>query len=336
MADKTAIITGISGQDGAYLAKHLIKLNIKCFGVVRKNIDNNCPVGLSYLGIESKVTLINCDIESSTEVNELLFDIKPDLFFNLAAQSSVGKSFQNPYETINFNNKSLINILEAIRILSPETRFYQASSSEIYGNVKGSELPITEQCPTNSISPYGVSKEFGYKCVKLYRETFGLYCVSGILFNHESCLRKDGFVINKAINHAISQTNQSKSKLIIGDINVIRDWGYAPKYVEAIYLMLNQETPTDLIISSGFPISLKEFLTNIYSFLGLNVNDFIEIDETLFRANELKAIYGSPKLAKDKINWEYNLSNQQLAKNLVEDFVDFNNWKKTNNKIHDS
>ncbi len=334
--DKTAIVTGVSGQDGAYLLKHLIKLNIRCFGIVRKNPDNHYPIGLSYLGTESKVTLINCNLENSKEVNKLLSNIKPDLFFNLAAQSSVGKSFQNPYETIDFNNKSLLNILEAIRIFSPRTKLYQASSSEIYGNVRESNLPVTEQSPTNPISPYGISKEFGYKCVKLYRETFGLYCVSGILFNHESCLRKDGFVINKAINHALSQSEGLKSKLILGDINVIRDWGYAPKYVEAIYLMLNQKNPTDLIISTGFPISLKEFLTNIYSSLRLNLDDFIKIDEKLFRTNELNAIWGSPELAKKKIKWEYNLSNKQLAKNLVEDFIDFNNWKKTNNKSHDS
>jgi GDPmannose 4,6-dehydratase len=327
---KTAIITGVSGQDGAYLIKHLNKFNIKCIGIVRKDPFKYYPIGLSYLGLKSKVKLINCNLLSSIEVNELLSNIKPDLFFNLAAQSSVGKSFNSPFETLNFNNNSLLNILEAIRVFSPKTRFYQASSSEIYGNISGSDLPVTEQTLTNPISPYGVSKDFGYKCVKLYREAYGLYCVSGILFNHESCLRKDGFVINKAINHAISQSRGLKSKLILGDINVVRDWGYAPKYVEAIFLMLNQETPTDLIISSGFSISLKGFLTNIYSSLKLDIDDFIEIDESLFRINELNAIYGSPELAKNNLKWEYNLSNEQLANNLVEDFIDFNNWLERN------
>ncbi len=327
---KSAIVTGASGQDGAYLLKHLIKFNIKCVGIVRKDPSQNYPVGLSYLGLKSKVKIIKCNLDDSQEVKELLSDLKPDLFFNLAAESSVGKSFNSPFETINFNQNSLLNILEAIRIYSPKTRFYQASSSEIYGNVISSDLPVTEKNAINPISPYGVSKDFCYKCVKLYREVYGLYCVNGILFNHESCLRKDGFVIHKAINHAISQVKGLKSKLILGDINVIRDWGYAPKYVEAIYLMLNQETPTDLIISSGVAISLKEFLTNIYSSLKLDVNDFIEIDETLFRSKELNAIYGSAELARKKLKWEYNFSNEQLANILVEDFLDFTNWKKTN------
>ena len=324
--NKTAIITGASGQDGAYLLKHLTKLNIECIGIVREDPKKCYPVGLSYLGLQSKVKLINCNLESTKEVNELLSVIKPDLFFNLAAQSSVGKSFSNPFETINFNNNSLLNILEAIRVFAPKTRFYQASSSEIYGNINSSNLPVTEQNRTNPISPYGISKDFGYKCVKLYRETYDLYCVSGILFNHESCLRKDGFVINKVINHAISQSNGSKNKLVLGDINVVRDWGYAPKYVEAIFLMLMQENPTDLIISSGSSISLKGFITNIYSSLNLDINDFIEIDESLFRMNELNTIFGSPDLAKKNLKWEYNLSNEQLANTLVKDFIDYNNW----------
>lgn len=327
---KTAIITGVSGQDGAYLLKHLIKYNIKCIGIVRKNPFKQFPIGLSYLGLKSKVKLINCNLENSQEVNKLLSEIKPDLFFNLAAQSSVGKSFNSPFETINFNNNSLLNILEAIRIFSPETRFYQASSSEIYGNVNSYELPVTELTPTNPISPYGVSKEFGFKCVKLYREAYGLYCVSGILFNHESCLRRDGFVINKVINHAIAQSRGLKSKLILGDINVVRDWGYAPKYVEAIFLMLKQEIPADLIISSGLSTSLKDFLTNIYLSLKLDIRDFVEIDESLFRLNELNAIFGSPELAKENLKWEYNFSNEQLAKKLVEDFLHFNDWLKSN------
>jgi len=323
---KTAIITGASGQDGAYLINHLTELNIECIGIVREDPKKCYPVGLSYLGLQSKVKLINCNLESTEEVNKLLSSIKPDFFFNLAAQSSVGKSFSNPFETINFNNNSLLNILEAIRVFAPKTRFYQASSSEIYGNINSSDLPVTEQNRTNPISPYGISKDFGYKCVKLYRDTYDLYCVSGILFNHESCLRKEGFVINKAINHAISQSNGSKKKLALGDINVVRDWGYAPKYVEAIFLMLMQENPTDLIISSGSPISLKGFLTNIYSSLNLDINDFIEIDESLFRINELNTIFGSPDLAKKNLKWEYNLSNEQLANTLVKDFIDYNNW----------
>lgn len=324
---KTAIITGVSGQDGAYLVKYLIKNNIKCIGIIRKHKKNHHPIGLSYLGLQHEIELINCNLESFKDVNRLLSSIKPDFFFNLAAQSSVGKSFSNPFETINFNNNSVLNILEAIRVFTPKTRFYQASSSEIYGNVDGLELPVTENTPTNPISPYGISKDFGHKFVKLYRETYGLYCVSGVLFNHESCLRKDGFVINKAINHAISQSKGSKKrKLVLGNINVVRDWGYAPKYIEAIFQMLMQEIPTDLIISSGSPISLKVFLTNIYSSLKLDVNDFIEIDDSLFRANELNIIYGCPDLAKKKLKWEYNLSNEQLANILVKDFMDYNNW----------
>ena len=323
---KTAIITGISGQDGAYLLKYLIKFNVRCIGIVRKDPSIYYPIGLSYLGLQSNVDLINCNLENSIQVNELLTKFKPDFFFNLAAQSSVGKSFNIPLETIHFNNNSVLNVLEAIRRFSPNTKFYQASSSEIFGNIASSKLPVTEQTEINPISPYGISKDFGYKCVKLYRESYGLYCVSGILFNHESCLRKEGFVINKAINHAISQTKKFKSRLTLGDINVVRDWGYAPKYVEAIYLMLLQENPIDLVISSGYPISLKSFLTNIYLALNLNIDDFIEIDESLYRKNELNVIYGNPELAKNILKWEYNLSNQELSNKLVNDFVDYNHW----------
>ena len=323
---KTAIITGISGQDGSYLAKYLIKKNIFCVGVIRDTKKTQDIPGLEFLDIISKIEFVKCNLEEIKQTNELIKKYRPDYFFNLAAQSSVGLSFKIPIETIKFNSISVINILESIRLFNSKTRYYQASSSEIYGNVKSKKLPIDIFTNTMAISPYGISKEIGYKYVKLYRETYGIYCVNGILFNHESCLRKDGFIIKKAINHALKIKQGYNKKLSVGNVSVVRDWGYAPKYVEAMYKMLLNDKPKDLIICSGKPIALIDFLRNIYSSLKLNIDDFIEVDESLFRKNELNKIYGCNKLAKKTIGWEYELSNLELSNQLIEDYMRYNNW----------
>ena len=325
---KTAIITGISGQDGSYLAKLLIKKNIFCVGVVRNTKKIQKLPGLEFLNIISKIKLVKCNLENLKQTNELIKKFKPDYFFNLAAQSSVGFSFKMPLETIKFNTISVVNILESIRLFNSKTRYYQASSSEIYGNLSVQNLPVDIFTKTNAISPYGISKELGYKYVKLYRETYGIYCVNGILFNHESCLRKDGFIINKAINHALQIKSGAKKKLIVGDVSVVRDWGYAPKYVEAMYKILLNDYPKDLIICSGKSIKLIDFLRNIYSCLKLNIDEFIEIDKSLFRSNELKEIFGCNKLAKKTIGWEYKMTNHELSEQLISDYLTYYNWIK--------
>ena len=237
---KKALITGITGQDGAYLAKLLLEKGYQVMGITRSYNHSNLDK-LKYLGISQNVLIEECDLMDSSSIINLLKKYAPDEIYNLSAQSSVGVSFDQPIGTIQFNSTSVLNLLESIRILELSSKFYQASSSEMFGTV--TNLPITLQTPMHPLSPYAISKASAYWTTISYRESYHLYTVNGILFNHESYLRSPNFFIKKIIREALRIQMGQANELRVGNIDIKRDFGYAPKYVEAMWLSLQQDIP---------------------------------------------------------------------------------------------
>jgi len=301
---KTAIITGISGQDGPYLAKLLLEKGYKVIGTLRSyRCANN--KSFEYLGIEKDLILEELDLLDMANVIRIIQKYKPDEIYNLAAQSSVGLSFDQPMGTFSFNTTSVNNLLESIRLFSPTTKLYQASSSEMYGRVK--TLPISLETPMNPISPYGVSKMASYFMVKTYREAYDLFACNGVLFNHESYLRSNNFFVKKVIRDSIAIKNGKLDKLIIGNLNVKRDFGYAPKYVEAMWKMLQLDKADDFIICSGKSILLRDIVEYVFEKLGLDKSLIVE-NKDFFRPNEIEEIYGDNSKAKKYLKWDYEIS----------------------------
>ena len=311
---KKALITGITGQDGSYLSKVLLDKGYKVYGVVRDSTATNLA-NLKFLGVEDRIELIPANLLDLSNVIRLLDMTKPDEIYNLAAQSSVAISFNQPIGTIEFNVLSTLNLLEAMRILQVEAKFYQASSSEMHGKVK--DLPVTEKTVLHPVSPYAISKATGHWIAINYREAYDLFCCSGILFNHESVLRPRHFVTKKIIATAVRISKGSQEKLRLGNIEIKRDWGYAPEYVKAMWLMLQQDYPDDYVIATNEAHSLKEFVELAFASLGLNWEKHVIIDKSLYRPSDIDIIYGSSKKAKERLGWEYNISFDELVELLV-------------------
>ncbi len=312
---KTALITGITGQDGAYLAKLLLEKGYKVIGTVRSYRCANRN-NFKYLGIDDDIMIEELELLDMANIIRLLQKHKIDEIYNLAAQSSVGLSFSQPIGTFSFNTMSVNNLLETIRLFSPNTKLYQASSSEMYGQVES--MPITPNTPMHPISPYGISKMSAYFMVATYRESYNLFASNGILFNHESFLRSDNFFIKKVIKNAIKIKNNELPNLVVGNLNIKRDFGYAPKYVEAMWKLLQQDVADDYIICSGKSILLRDIIEYIFDKLNLNKKLIIE-DEKLFRPNEIENIYGDNTKAKKELNWEYEYSFFDILDLLIEE-----------------
>lgn len=327
---KTAIITGVTGQDGAYLTKFLLKKGYSVIGLLRKDRETDLR-NIEYLGLRGKIKLLKADLLNFSDIVKILEHYNIDEFYNLAAQSSVALSFKQPLETINFNIISTASILEAIRIVNPKIRHYQASSSEMYGNVKKETLPINEKFPLNPISPYGVSKAASHLLTINYRRSYNMFAVCGICFNHESVLRSNNFVTKKIINTAVKISMGLAKELRLGNLDVYRDWGYAPRYVEAMWSMLQQNKPENFIVSSGKAYSLEEFAVKVLKRLNLNFNKFVKIDKKLFRPHDLEVNYGDNSKVKKRLKWEYDISFDELIKLLVEDEIKYISWNIKNN-----
>lgn len=314
---KTAIITGITGQDGSYLAKFLLAKNYNVIGLTRNHKTVNVNK-LKYLGIENQVVIDVCDLIDISSVIHVFNKFKPDEVYNLAAQSSVGQSFLQPIGTIHFNIISVLNILETIRLVKPDTKMYQASSSEMFGKVKN--LPVTLSTPMHPLSPYAISKSSGYWTVVNYRESYNLQACNGILFNHESFLRSNDFFVKKVISEAVANRNNSNWFLSVGNIEVKRDFGYSPKYVEAMWLMLQQKQMKDYIICSGKSTSLRQIVEYIFSKLSISTEK-IKIDPLLFRPTDIEDIFGDNSLAKCELQWEYDLDFTSVLDILIEEEI---------------
>jgi len=313
---KKAIITGITGQDGAYLAKKLLNEGFEVIGFVSNNSMSNDRFNLRYLGIIDEIRYCGVDLTNKDDVMAIVEKERPHQIYNLAAQSSVAKSFSNPGETLAFNFNSVINILESVLAVDKTIRFYQASSSEMFGKVKN--LPVKIEHPLNPISPYAVSKVAAHHTVKSYRTAYGLYAVSGVLFNHESYLRSPNFFCKKIIRQGIEIANGKRDVLELGNIEVKRDFGYGPDYVDAMYKMLQQIEPRDYIISSGESISLKEIVYQVFDLLGIS-HDKIVINPELYRPEEIEDIYGDNTLAKRLLGWNYNKDFFSVLRLLIDE-----------------
>ena len=235
---KTAIITGVTGQDGAYLSELLLKKEYRVVGLVR-SVTGSRTDKLQYLGIHDQVELYECDLQDLSQVIKMISGFKPDEIYNLAAQSSVSLSFQQPIGTIQFNINSVVNILEAIRLINPKIKFYQASSSEMFGKIEA--LPITEETKFHPLSPYAISKVAAHYITINYRESYGVFACCGILFNHESYLRGNNFFVKKVITGALDILHGKKDHIELGQLDIKRDFGFSKRYVEAMWLMLQKE-----------------------------------------------------------------------------------------------
>jgi len=299
MKNKLALITGISGQDGAYLANFLINKNYKVIGLTR-NIHKNNFIKLKFLNIEDKVQIEECDLLDLTSVIFIIKKYKPNEIYNLAAQSSVGTSFKQPIGTINFNITSVINLLEAIRLESPNSKFYQASSSEMYGKVK--DLPVSINTPMHPLSPYAISKVAAHWIVVNYRESYKLKTCNGVLFNHESILRSNNFFVKKVIYESVKNKNNPNWVLKVGNINIKRDFGFSPNYVEAMWLMLQQNIMNDFIICSGKSITLRSIIEHVFLKLSISTSKIV-IDDDLFRPTDIEDIFGDNSDAIKKLKW---------------------------------
>ncbi|MDB4926291.1 GDP-mannose 4,6-dehydratase [Mucilaginibacter sp.] len=312
---KTAIISGVTGQDGAYLAQLLINENYKVVGLTR-SYNNFNSRSFKYLGIDDKIIIEECDLLDFSSIIKILIKYKPDEFYNLGAQSSVGASFEQPIGTINYNTQSVLNILESVRILTMDTKVYQASSSEMYGQVKS--LPVSEKTPLHPLSPYAISKASGYWIGVNYRESYGVHCVNGVLFNHESYLRSPNFFVKKVIRTSLEIKNGIKSHLHVGHIDIKRDFGYAPDYVKAMWLSLQQNKADDYLICSGKSIYLRDIINYTFDYLGIKKDRLIE-DPSLFRPTDIEDIYGDNTKAKSALKWEYDKSFFNVLDILIEE-----------------
>jgi GDPmannose 4,6-dehydratase len=321
MSDNVAIITGITGQDGAYLAKLLISKGYKIIGVV-KDSNNINKSRLEYLSIADQILWQQCELTKKVEVEKLLQQHNPTEFYNLAAQSSVFKSYQDPILTLSFNTLSVATILECIRQVDKKIKFYQASSGEMYGNVNS--FPITENSTLYPVSPYAVSKCTSFWLTVNYRESFGMFCTSGISFNHESYLRNENFIIKKILNTAFDILDGKKEILELGNIDIRRDFGYAPKYVEAMYLMMQHSSPDHYILASGKSVSLKDVVFYIFDKLNIS-RDKVVVNTDLYRPNEIMDIYGDSSKAKKFLNWEYEISFFDVLDIIIDESIENRN-----------
>lgn len=313
--EKRALITGLSGQDGAYLAQLLSDKGYQVFGTIREKGQADL-YGLNYLNLEKKITTIPIDLMSLPKVADLIDAIRPTEIYNLAAQSSVAESFKRPTETMQFNVKTVSNLLEAILKVDTTIRLYQASSSEMYGNA--TRLPIDEYTPLNPLSPYAQSKAEAHKLVQQYRNEFHIFATNGILFNHESVLRKGNFFVKKIIHDSILIKQKKKNYLEVGNIEVKRDFGYSPRYVEAMWKMLQHDTPDDYVICSGESVYLKDIILYVFKLLDIG-EDKLVINPKFYRENEIYDIYGNNSKAKRELNWQYDLSFFEVLQILVEE-----------------
>ena len=328
---KVALITGITGQDGSYLAELLLEKGYEVHGIVRRaSLINTHRIDHIY----EQIKLHYGDLTDAMSVTNLIKDVEPDEIYNLGAQSHVKVSFEIPEYTAQVDGLGTLRVLEAVRLLGMETktRVYQASTSELYGEVQ--QTPQTETTPFYPRSPYGVAKLYGYWIVKNYRESYGIHASSGILFNHESPRRGETFVTRK-ITRGLSRISVGEQEcLYLGNLNAKRDWGHAKDYVEAMWLMLQQDDPDDYVIATGEQYSVKDFVDKAAPFFGFNIEwmgegelefgydwntkrKVIAVDKKYFRPAEVESLLGDASKAKQKLGWEPKISFDQLIEDMV-------------------
>jgi GDPmannose 4,6-dehydratase len=312
---KSALITGITGQDGAYLAQLLLQNNYKVYAMIARR-GSDTLWRLRELEVLEDIHLVDGDMLDVSSLIRALELSKPDEVYNLAAQSFVAMSWNQPLLTSQVTGLGVVNLLESIRVVNSEIRFYQASTSEMFGLVQANKQ--SESTPFHPRSPYGVSKVFGHWMTVNYRESFNMHANSGILFNHESPLRGIEFVTRKVTTGVARIKAGLDSDLRLGNIDAKRDWGFAGDYVDAMWRMLQQEVPDDYVIATGKTTSVREMCQIAFDCVGLNYKDYVVIDENFFRPAEVDVLLGDPSKAKDKLGWEATTSLEELISMMVE------------------
>ena len=320
---KTALITGITGQDGAYLAKFLLGKGYKVLGTFRRLSTPNFW-RLLYLDIFDKVVLVPADLIDTTSLIEAMKKIEIDEIYHLAAQSFVSSSFDQPVGTGDITGLGVTRILEAARGLHPNAKFYQASTSELFGN--GNVESQTENSPFQPASPYAAAKLYAYWMTRIYREGYGMFACNGVLFNHESPLRSLEFVTRKISNSVAQISLGLQKELILGNLEAKRDWGYAPEYVESMWLILQNDEPDDYIIATNEAHTVKEFVEKAFAVVGLDWQKYVKVDKRFLRPLDVNFLQGDYSKARQKIGWEPKVKFDQLVEIMVNE--DLNRWQR--------
>lgn len=311
---RRALIFGITGQDGAYLAADLLQHGYEVYGATRQShagLEN-----LRRLGIMERVCVHAVDMQDFGAVSSAIQAISFDEIYNLAGQSSVGLSFAQPVEAFASHALGTLNILEAIRSLRSSARLYNASSAECFGD--SGSAPLNEDMPFRPITPYGVAKTAATMLVRNYREAFGLFACSGIMFNHESPLRPKGFVVPSVVHGAIAIARKQEERLQLGNITVVRDWGWAPDFVVSMRMMLQRDTAEDFVIATGIGTSLADFVDRVFRRLGLNRKNHVTSNDALIRSTEIPVSIGNPERALQKLGWVARVRMPEIADRLVD------------------
>ena len=319
---KKALITGITGQDGSYLAELLLDKGYEVHGIVRRVALEDPEHRLGRIThLQNKVELHPASLESFPSIYNVVRIIRPDECYHLAAQSFVDTSFKDAFSTLNININGTHYVLEALNELVPECRFYFAGSSEMFG--KAEEVPQTEITRFHPRSPYGISKVAGFDLTRNYREAYGLYAASGILFNHESPRRGFEFVTRKITSHVARIKLGQIGHLSLGNLDAKRDWGHAREYVKAMWIMLQQDAPDDYVIATGKTHSVREFCEIAFSHVSLDYREHVQIDPRFLRPAEVDLLIGDCTKAKDKLNWTYDIGFEDLVKEMVDADLSF-------------
>ena len=324
---KRALITGITGQDGAYLAKFLLNKGYEVYGIYRRLSTPNFW-RLQYLDIFEKVNLIPADLVDAASLVEAIKISEPEEVYHLAAQSFVGASFEQAIGTGEITGLGVTRVLEAIRQVNPEIKFYQASTSELYGNGK-TEGSFNEKDPFQPASPYSAAKLYGYWITGIYRRGYKIFACNGILFNHESPLRGLEFVTRKISNSAAKISLGIEKELRLGNLESKRDWGYAPEYVESMWLMLQQKEPDDYVIATNETHSVKEFCEKAFDIVGLDYQEYVKIDKRFLRPLDVNYLQGDYSKAKKKLGWEPKTKFNKLVEKMVKE--DLDRWERWQN-----
>ncbi|MEW6670460.1 MAG: GDP-mannose 4,6-dehydratase [Thermodesulfobacteriota bacterium] len=319
---KKALITGITGQDGSYLSELLLEKGYEVHGIVRRVALEHPQARMWRLRhIQDRLHIHSASMESYASIFNIVSEIKPDECYHLAAQSYVSYSFEDEFSTINTNLNGTHFILSAIKRQAPDCRFYFAASSEMFGKVRQS--PQNEDTPFYPRSPYGISKMAGYELTRNYREGYGLFALSGILFNHESPRRGAEFVTRKISSGAAKIKLGVEKEIRLGNLEAKRDWGHARDYVRAMWLMLQQAEPDDYVVATGESHSVREFLEIAFNYVGLNYQDYLVVDENLYRPAEVHILEGDASKARKQLKWRPTISFEELVKEMVDGDIEW-------------
>lgn len=320
---KRALITGVTGQDGAYLAQFLLNKGYRVYGTYRRLSTPNFW-RLQYLDIFDKVDLIPADLLDTSSIVEAVKVSQPDEIYHLAAQSFVFASFEQPVGAGEITGLGVTRILEVIREINPKIRFYQASTSELYG--RGNTMPQTENTPFRPSSPYAAAKLYGHWVTRIYREGYGIFACNGILFNHESPLRGLEFVTRKISNAVAKIALGVDNELRLGNLEAKRDWGYAPEYVESMWLILQQDEPDDYVIATGETHSVREFVERAFTVAGLDWQKYTKVDERFLRPLDVDFLQGDYSKAREKLGWQPQVKFDKLVEIMVRE--DLSRWRR--------